>query len=56
MVTVQPYNQNQEKIEQPATKKFIGVDESGRALFDCHEGLSVIHSGIASILLPTREK
>jgi BirA family biotin operon repressor/biotin-[acetyl-CoA-carboxylase] ligase len=56
MVAVQPYNQNQEKMEQPAIKKFIGVDESGRALFYNQEGLSVIHSGIASILLPLREK
>lgn len=55
MVDVQLYSQNQEKVEQPTTKKFIGVDESGRALFYNHEGLSVIHSGIASILLPPRK-
>lgn len=56
MVDVQPYNHNQEKVEQPTVKKFIGVDESGRALFSTHNDYVAFHSGIASILLPTKKR
>ena len=50
-VAVQPYSQNQEKVEQPTVRKFIGVDANGRALFSTHNDPIAFHSGIASILL-----
>lgn len=56
MVDVQPYSPNQEKVDQPSVRKFIGVDVNGRALFSTHNDHVAFHSGIASILLPPRKK
>ena len=56
MVDVQPYPTNSDKIEQSTVRKFIGVDENGRALFAEHRAYVAFHSGMASILLPPRKK
>ena len=56
MVDVQPYPTNSYKIEQSTVRKFIGVDENGRALFAEHRAYVAFHSGMASILLPPRKK
>jgi len=56
MVDVQPYPKNPDKIEQSTVRKFIGVDENGRALFAEHSAYVAFHSGMASILLPPRKK